>query len=258
MYKTHEVASFAGISIRTLHHYDAIGLLKPAHVGDNGYRLYSDEDLTRLQQVLFFKELDFPLQRIREILDNPGFDRKEALHAHRDLLRQKKHRLEQILESVDRSIQSLEGGEAMSKKEMFEPFDMSKIEEHQKRYEQEVKEKYGGTKAYEESQRKTASYKEEDWRRAQSEMEDIYGAIVAAMDNGPGDEEVQRQVGRFHQFITESYYDCTPEIFRGLGDMYVSDERFTANIDKYKEGLASFLRDAMHIYCDRLDASQSN
>ncbi|MGM0883793.1 MAG: MerR family transcriptional regulator [Bacillota bacterium] len=256
MYKINEVAKLAGISVRTLHHYDSIGLLKPAEVGDNSYRLYSDDDLARLQQILFFKELEFPLQEIRAILDNPSFDRRQALHTHKQLLEQKKHRLENILASVEQTLQSIEGGRAMSKQDMFEPFDMKKIEEHQKKYEQEVKEKYGHTDAYKQSAQRTAAYKEEDWKRIHAESEAIYRGIIGAMHKGPADEEVQKYVDQFRSHITSAYYDCTPEIFRGLGDLYVYDERFTKNIDKYQDGLAVFLRDAMHVYCDRLEAGK--
>jgi DNA-binding transcriptional MerR regulator len=253
MYKVKEVAKLAGISVRTLHHYDAIELLTPTNVGENGYRLYSEEDLARLQQILFFKELDFTLQEIKEILNNPDFDRKKALYTHKQLLEEKKHRLERIIQSVEKTIQSIEGGTVMTKKDMFEPFDMKKIEEHQKKYAKEVKEKYGGTKAYEESMQKTASYKEDDWRRIQEKGENIYKRVIETMHKGPADEEVQQLVGKFRQYITDNFYECTPEIFRGLGDLYVNDSRFTKNIDKYQPGLAAFLREAMHIYCDNLE-----
>jgi DNA-binding transcriptional MerR regulator len=253
MYKVKEVAELAGISVRTLHHYDNIGLLKPTHIGVNGYRLYSEEDLARLQQILFFKELDFSLQDIKGILDNPNFDRRKALYTQKQLLVEKKHRLERIIQSVEQTIQSIEGGTVMTKKEMFEPFDMKKIEEHQKKYEQEVKEKYGGTKAYEESMQKTASYKEDDWKRIQEKSENLYKRMIQAMHKGPEDAEVQQIVGEMRQHITDNFYECTPEMFRGLGDLYVNDPRFTKNIDKYQPGLAAFLRKAMHVYCDKLE-----
>ncbi len=253
MYKVKEVAELAGISVRTLHHYDNIGLLKPTHIGVNGYRLYSEEDLARLQQILFFKELAFSLQDIKGILDNPNFDRRKALYTQKQLLVEKKHRLERIIQSVEQTIQSIEGGTVMTKKEMFEPFDMKKIEEHQKKYEQEVKEKYGGTKAYEESMQKTASYKEDDWKRIQEKSENLYKRMIQAMHKGPEDAEVQQIVGEMRQHITDNFYECTPEMFRGLGDLYVNDPRFTKNIDKYQPGLAAFLRKAMHVYCDKLE-----
>ncbi|MFX3636781.1 MAG: MerR family transcriptional regulator [Candidatus Pristimantibacillus sp.] len=255
--KVNEAAKLAGVSVRTLHYYDKIGLLKPNAVGENGYRLYSEDDFIRLQQILFFKELDFSLEEIKNILDNPHFDRKSALITHRQLLVEKQQRLKKIIGSVDKTIQSIEGGTMMSKQEMFEPFDRQKIKEHQKRYEQEVKEKYGDSDAYKQSNRKTAGYKEKDWQQIQGEMIDIYRRIAAVMSKGAGDEEVQQAVGEWRQHITSHYYDCTPEIFRGLGDMYVSDPRFTSFIDKEQEGLVAFLREAMHEYCDRLEREPS-
>ncbi|MDP4143345.1 MAG: MerR family transcriptional regulator [Bacillota bacterium] len=251
-YKVKEVADIVGISVRTLHHYDQIGLLKPESISPAGYRLYTDKDLERLQQILFFKELDFNLQEIKEVLDSPGFDRKHALKAHRELLIEKKKRLEKIIKSVDSTIDSIEGGIEMGKKEMFDGFDMSEIEKHKEKYAEETRQKYGNTYAYKESQKKTSQYKKEDWARIMSRSEEIYKKVIANMDKGPADKEVQEAVAELRQHITDSFYNCTPEIFRGLGDLYVNDERFTANIDKYKPGLAKFLREAMHIYCDNL------
>ena len=249
-YKIKEVADMVGVSVRTLHHYDQIGILKPESVTTAGYRLYTEVDLERLQQVLFFKELDFNLQEIKEILDNPSFDRKHALKTHRELLIEKKKRLDKIIKSVDKTIDSIEGGIDMSKKEMFEGFDMTEIEAHKEKYAEETKQKYGKTDAYKESMKKTSKYTKEDWARIKASNERIYGKIVANMDKGIEDPEVQKAVGELRQEITDNYYNCTVEIFRGLGDLYVNDPRFTANIDKYKEGLAEFLSEAMHYYCD--------
>ncbi len=256
MYKVKEVAELAGVSVRTLHHYDHIGILKPAHTEMNGYRLYNDENLAQLQQILFFKELDFTLQDIKEILDDPNFDKKKALHTHKQLLLEKKNRLERMIHSIEQTIQSIEVGSVMENKDRFEPFDMKKIEEHQKKYRKEVKEKYSGTKAYEESMKKTAAYNEDDWKRIHQKSGELYNRIVQVMHKGPKDAEVQRIVGEMRQHITDSFYECTPEIFRGLGDLYVNDPRFTKNIDKHQPGLSAFLREAMHVYCDKLEQNE--
>jgi DNA-binding transcriptional MerR regulator len=252
-YKVKEVAALAGVSVRTLHHYDQIELLKPESVTPAGYRLYTDANLERLQQILFFKELGFDLQEIKRILDQPGFDRKGALQSHKQLLLEKKKRLEAIIRTVEKTIESLEGGTKMSKEEMFEGFDMAEIERHQAQYAEEAKQKYGHTDAYRESERRTSRYTEEDWARIQKKSEAIYRKIIAAMDRGPADPQVQEAVAEWRQHITDSFYDCTPEIFRGLGDLYAADERFKKNIDKHQEGLAAFAREAIHIYCDRLE-----
>lgn len=251
-YKVKEVAKLAGVSVRTLHHYDEIGLLKPEFVTAARYRLYSDADLERLQQILFFKELDFDLQEIGEILSSPGFDRKSALKNHRELLIEKKKRLERIIESVDKTIDSIEGGIEMSKKDMFTGFDMSEIERHKEKYAEETKQRYGDTDAYKESQKRTAKYTKEDWSRIMGRQEEIYKGLAELIDKDPADPQVQELVAQARQHITDSFYSCTPEIFAGLGEMYVNDERFTANIDKYKAGLAVFLRDAIRVYCNNL------
>ena len=253
--KVKEVADLVKISIRTLHHYDQIGLLKPESVSPAGYRLYTDRNLERLQQILFFREIGFELQEIKEMLDSPGFDPRQALYTHRELLLKKKRRLEEIIRTVENTIKSMEGESTMDKKDMFSGFDMSEIEKHQNQYAEEVKQKYGNTDAYKESVGKTSKYTREDWAKITGDAGRIYQKIAAAMDKGPAHPEAQQAVGEWRQHISDNFYNCTPEIFRGLGDLYVDDHRFTENIDKIKPGLAAFLREAMHIYCDNLKNS---
>ncbi|MDF2556873.1 MAG: MerR family transcriptional regulator [Bacillales bacterium] len=252
VYKIKQVAELAGVSVRTLHHYDDIGLLKP-EIAPNGYRLYSEDDFLKLQQILFFKELDFPLDEIKQILNHPDFDRDNTLRKHKHLLEVKKNRLEKIIKTVDDTLHSLKGGTKMSKEKMFNSFSMKEIEEHQKKYEKEVEERWGGTDAYTESVRKTKSYTEADWKRIHEEAAEITKKFITAMEIGP-DSDLAMEACKLHrQHITDSYYKCTLEIYRGLGEMYVADERFTKNIDKAKEGLASFMREAMIVYCDRAE-----
>ena len=251
-YKVKEVSNLVGVSVRTLHHYDDIGLLKPEFVTEAGYRLYSDEDLERLQQILFFKELDFTLQEIKEIIESPDFDRKKALKAHKQLLIEKKSRLERLIESVEKTMESIEGGFEMNKTDMFNGFDMTEIEKHKEKYAEETKEKYGDSDAYKESSRRTSKYGKDDWSRIMSKWDEINKKIAANMDKGPADPIVQEGVAEYRQHITDSFYNCTLEIFRGLGDLYVQDERFAKNLDKYKEGYSKFLREAIHYYCDNI------
>ncbi|WP_244151663.1 MerR family transcriptional regulator [Halobacillus dabanensis] len=248
-----EVAEIAGVSVRTLHHYDHIGLLSPGNVSASGYRMYGEAELARLQQILFFKELDFPLQKIKSILDDPAFNHEEALEQHRRILLEKKKRLERLIHSVDQTLGAIRGGETMGSEERFKPFSKREIEAHQKKYEKEVEERWGDTAAYKESKRKTAGYSDDDWKMIQEEGNRIDEELVALMNRGPENEEVQRLISKKRQHITDYFYDCKPEIFRGLADMYVNDPRFTKNIDKWKDGYAKFLRDAMHVYCDNLD-----
>ena len=250
-YKIKAVADMVGVSVRTLHHYDQIGILKPDSVTTSGYRLYTEMDIERLQQVLFFKELDFTLQEIKEILDNPDFDRKHALMTHKEILIEKKKRLDKIIKSVNKTIDSIEGGTDMNKKEMFEVFDMTEIEAHKEKYAEETKRKYGNSDEYKESVEKTSKYTKDDWARINTINGQIYRKIIANMDKGIADLEVQKAIDELRQQITDNFYNCTIEIFRGLGDLYVYDERFKANIDKYKEGLAKFLSEAMCYYCDK-------
>ena len=251
MYLVKEVADMVGISVRMLHHYDKIGLLIPESLSSAGYRLYSDKNLERLQQILFFKELDFSLQEIKDILDSPQFDRKTALISHKKMLLERKKRLEKIIKSVDLTIDSIEGGVKMSSKDMFEGFDMSFIEKHKDKYREEVKEKYGHTDAYKESINRTNTYTKDDWAKIVSEGNEIYKIIAENMDKGPKDIEVQNAVNNFRNHISKYFYECTIEIYRGLGELYVNDERFTKSIDKNREGLAEFLREAINVYCDK-------
>ncbi len=249
-YTVKTVADIAGVSVRTLHHYDDIGLLKPAGTSRSGYRLYSDSDLERLQEVLFFKELGFGLQEIKGIMDSPGYDRKQALHSHKQILLEKKRRLEDIIGLVEKTLTTLERKVGMDNKEMFDGFDDAKIEEYKK----EAKERWGHTDAYKESERKTSKYTKADWDEIKAESSDIDAKLAALMDEGksPADDDVQKQIMRWFRHINDRFYTCTPEIFRGLGEMYVQDKRFTANYDKIRPGLAGFKRDAMHVYCDKL------
>lgn len=250
-YKVKEVADLVGVSVRTLHHYDTIGLLTPDAVTAAGYRLYSDRELERLQQILFFREIGFPLLEIKTILDSPGFDRKHALIAHRELLTARKKRLDDLINTLDKTIDAIDGGMKMAKKDMFEGFDMRKVKEHQAKYAGEARQRYGEA-IVEEAEKRVNAYSEHDWAHISARWEDIFRRVIEAMDRGPADSQVQEAVGDLRQLFSGHFYDCTPEIFRGLGDLYIADERFTANIDQYKAGLAAFLREAMHIYCDNL------
>ena len=248
-YKVKTIADIAGVSVRLLHHYDEIGLLKPHEVSNAGYRLYSDSDLERLQQILFFRELDFPLRDSKRIMSSPNYDTAAALNEHRHLLIEKRGRLERLIATVEESICSLEGGSKMSKDEMFQAFDEAKIEQ----YKEEIREKYG-SEALDESERRTSKYNKRDWDDIQAEAADINENIAALMDKDPGDPQVQAQIGRWYKHINDRFYTCTPEIFRGLGQLYVDDKRFTAFYEKIKPGMAGFMREAMRIYSDSISA----
>ena len=248
MYKINEVSKLTGVSIRMLHHYDKIRLLEPSKRTDSNYRMYNDDDIARLYQILLFKELEFPLQEIKQILDDKDFNREEVLKAQRNLIFEKKQRLERILESIDDTIESL-GGNVMSK-DNFKAFGYEEVKKHQEKYKEETKKRYGKSDAYRESQGKTSKYSKNDWENIMQEAGAIYEELYKLMDKDPSDEKVQELIQKWRNHITTNFYNCTIEIFRCLALMYVGDERFTKNIDKYGEGLAKFMSDAMNIYCD--------
>ena len=239
-----EVAKLTGITVRTLHYYDEIGLLKPSEITEAGYRLYSREDLEILQQILFFRELDFPLSQIKEIMNNPNYDKEEALKKQKELLIQQRQRIEGLIKLIEKRI---EGDNNMS----FKEFDMNEIEENKKKYAKEVKERWGTSKAYEESEKKTSGYNKEKWGDINQETSEIFKGFAELRNSDPGSEEVQELVRRWQKYITDNFYTCTNEILSGLGLMYVEDERFKENLDKNGEGTAKLMAEAIKIYCSK-------
>ncbi len=237
-----EVAEITGVSVRTLHYYDGIGLLKPTETTGAGYRLYDGTALGRLQQILFFRELGFPLKEIRKILADPSFDARGALENHRRMLVMERDRLNGLIRLADRT---LKGENVMS----FEEFDRSAIEEARKKYAKEAEERWGGTDAYRESKRRTDSYKEDDWKRIHAEAEKLYRSFAENSGKRPEDPAVQALVGEWQAFLTRNFYDCTDEILAGLGRMYAGDPRFAKNIDKHGPGLADFMSRAIAAFC---------
>lgn len=249
-YTVKKVAEIAGISVRALHHYDQIGLFRPTSLSQSGYRLYTSDDLEKLQQLLFFRELGFSLEEIKEIVNSPAFDRKQALLSHRRLLLEKQKRLEALVRSVDRTIEAMERGSKMDEKDMFEGFDRKQLEE----WRDEARQKWGSENV-DESWRRVSKYTKQDWDEIKLEGQRITEGMATLMDRDPSDPAVQALVGRHFKQIDERFYTVTPEIYRGLGELYVSDPRFTANYDSVKPGLAEFMRRAMQIYADRLEKS---
>lgn len=238
-----EVAKLAHVSVRTLHHYDELGLVRPSGRTESNYRLYSDADLLRLQQVLFFKELGFPLEEIRRLLDDPGFDVRNALATQRELITQRQARLQALLQAVEKAIEAHERGIAMTKEEMFEVFGDFDPTEHQA----EAEQRWGDTDAYQESMKRTARYRKQDWIAIKNEAESIYRRLVDHMEAGtrPTDPKVTALAEAHRQHISKWFYECSKELHRGLGDLYVNDPRFTANIDKAGAGLAAYLREVI-------------
>jgi len=242
--KINEVAKLTGITIRTLHYYDEIGLLKPSQITEAGYRLYDENNLSELQQILLFKELNFPLNEIKEIMTNSEYDKTEALKKHKELLLKKRERIDKLITLVDNTIK----GEG---KMSFKEFDMTEIESAKKKYAKEVKERWGSYDAYIESEKKTSNYGKEQWQEINNEGKEILKAFADNMDKTPDSKEVQELVKEWQCFITERFYNCTNEILQCLGLMYVGDERFKENIDSNGEGTAEFISKAIEIYCTK-------
>ena len=238
-----KAAAAAKLSVRTLHHYDSIGLLRPTGRSAGGYRLYDADDLRRLQQIMVFRELGFALRDISRIMNDPYFDRRRALAAQRALLAEKQRRGAVMLAAVDAALASLEKGTTMQADELFEGFG----DFDPKDYEDEARERWGDTDAYQESIRRTSSYTKEDWRRITEEGRAITAAFVDAMRRGlPADDpEVQAIVARHREHMARYFYEPTLEVYDGLADMWVGDQRFTKNIDKAEEGLAAYQRAAV-------------
>ena len=235
------VAKLTGVTVRTLHYYDEIGLLKPSQVTEAGYRVYDDADLEVLQQILFFRELDFSLEDIRKIMQNPAYEKESALRKQRELLEQKRSRLDSLISLVDKT---LKGERDMS----FRQFDTTEIEAAKKKYAEEAKRRWGDTAAYAEYEKRTSRAGD-----AQQKMLDDEGAMLLRefgrnRSLAPDSPEAQALVKKWQDYITAHFYTCTKEILSCLGQMYVGDERFTQHIDGYGEGTAAFMSAAIEAY----------
>ena len=235
-----EVSRISGISVRTLHYYDNIGLLKPTALTDAGYRLYDDEAIARLQTILMFRELAFPLKEIKNILDSPDFDLKTAFRQHIKLLQLQKEHLEELLRLANKMIE--QGADFMD----FSAFDKSKITD----YEKEVAEHWGKTDAYKEYTEKSKNMTAEQKRNSENGLMQQFAVFGELKAKSADSVEVQSAVKNLRQFITDNFYNCTKEILLCLGDMYISDERFKSNIDSVGgAGTAEFVQKAIKIYC---------
>ena len=240
MMTVNEVSKRTGVSIRTLRYYDRIGLLRPACRTEAGYRLYDDAALERLQQILLFRELEFPLKDIRKIMENPAFDREKALEQQIALLTLKKQHLEDLID-LARKIQST-GGNIMD----FTAFDTKKIKE----YTEQAKKEWGETPEYKEFEEKAAHKTTKEVRDISKQLMDIVAAFGGMQGKDPADPEVQAQVKKLQEFITEHYYACSKMILNQLGQMYGAGGEFTKNINAAGgAGAAEFAQKAIEICC---------
>lgn len=236
-----EFAAFAGVSVRTLHYYDEIGLLPPARTdGAAGYRYYDGSSLLRMQEILFYRELGFSLKSIREILSSPDYDKTKALEEQKQLLTLKKERLERLISAIDG---------AMKGENVMNAFDNSEFE----KYKAEAKEKWGHTDAYREYGKRAENRSAQRQEELAAEMDGIMAEFAACLkkDGTPGSATAQGLVKKLQNHITENYYACTDEILASLGQMYTADERFRNNIDRHAPGTAAFISEAIKAYCGR-------
>ncbi|MGW6905755.1 MerR family transcriptional regulator [Streptomyces sp. NPDC054940] len=242
-YSVGQVAGFAGVTVRTLHHYDDIGLLVPSERSHAGHRRYSDADLDRLQQILFYRELGFPLEEVAALLDDPEADARAHLRRQHELLTARIEKLQKMAAAVEHAMEARKMGLNLTPEEKFEVFG----DHDPDQYEDEVRERWGHTDAYRQSQQRTASYTKADWKRINEEMDAIHRRMADLMTDGtPADSEAAMDTAEEHRrFITGTYYDCSHEMHTCLGEMYVADPRFTATYDNIRPGLAVYLRDAI-------------
>ena len=242
MFTVKQLSKLAGVTPRTLHHYDDIGLLKPSRIGENGYRYYGEEALLKLQQILYYRELDFPLDEIRKIIGRRDFDLLGALQSHREALQKKVARLSQLLVTVDNTIQHIKGEKLMSQKGLFKGFS----EEKQEKLAQEAEQMYD-PETVRESNRKWKAYSKEKKDAILAEGNAIYTDMIAAMPKGASSAEVQAIVERWRRHMD---YFWTPNLDQllGLSSMYNDDPKFKANFDDMHPKLAEFMREAVTLY----------
>ena len=255
-YSVSQVAGLAGVTIRTLHHYDEIGLLSPSGRSAAGYRIYEGPDLERLQQILFYRELGFALEEIAAIVDDPRTDAVGHLRRQRGLLTERIERLRKMVAAIDYEMEAREMDIKLTPEERLEVFGDFNPEDHT----EEAEQRWGGTDAYRQSQRRVSKYTKDDWLKIKAEHNEVAANLAALFESGasPDSEEAMAAAEAHRQHISRWYYDCSHEIHRGLGEMYVSDESFRANYDVLAPGLSEFIRDAARANAERAsDTSNS-
>lgn len=247
-----EAARVARVTVRTLHHYDEIGLLVPSDRTASGYRLYSRADLERLQQIRLHQELGFTLDGIAEVLDRPPLDRVRALRTQRDLLEEKIRDTEAIVRAVDRTLAAMEGGGEMSTEEMFEGFEPldgapDDVRAHHSEHARETHRRWGETDAYRESMRRARRYAKADWARIKAEAAGTEARMAELMASGadPEGTEATAVAEAMRQHIERWFYPCPPAMHAGLADLYEADARFRAHYDRRAPGLARYAAHAI-------------
>jgi DNA-binding transcriptional MerR regulator len=250
-YSVGRVAAISGVTIRTLHHYDEIGLLSPGGRSDAGYRVYRDSDLERLQRILFYRELGFTLKEISTIIEDPNTDAMGHLRRQRGLLIGRIERLGAMVDAIDYEMEARTMNINLTPEERFEVFGDFRPEDHA----EEAERRWGETDSYKESQRRVSKYTKEDWLKLKSEAEEVEGRLAAAFEAGlaPDSEEAMSAAEAHRQHIGRWFYDCGYDMHRGLAEMYVSDERFRSHYDQRAPGLASFVREVVLANAERAE-----
>jgi len=248
-YTVNTLAKMAGLTPRTLRYYDEIGLLSPKRTSHNGYRLYDSQEVDRLQQILFFRELGMPLEDIKRILDSENFDGLSALQKHLTALTEKRQQLEQLISNLEKTISAMKGETIMSDKEKFEGFKRKLVEDNEKQYGREVREKYGD-EAADRSNAKVINMTEEKYSELQKLTEELNETLKAAVKMGDPTSPLAQRACELHKQWLCFYWDSySKEAHIGITRMYVTDPRFTEYYEHIAPGAAEFLRDAVEIYC---------
>lgn len=247
-YTVKQLSDLAGVSGRTLRYYDQIDLLKPAWTNQAGYRIYGRAEVDRLQQILFYRELGIDLETIKELLESPEFDEKRALRRHHDQLLEKRKQLDLLLQNVEQTLASLEGGRPMTDQEKFAGFKEKLIRDNEKKYGKEIREKFGA-ETIDASNKKLMGLSQAEFSEAQEVATEIINSLVTAVGkedpNGPTGKRIYELHRKWLSFYWKEYSKAA---HAGLAEMYLADERFTAYYDQHKEGAAKFLRDAIVAY----------
>lgn len=247
-YTVQKLSRLSGVSPRALRYYDEIGLLKPARINSSGYRIYGQAQVAKLQQILFYRELDVSLENIKEIINAPQFRAEDALARHREKLLEKRGRLDRLIANLEKTLAAMEGGAAMSDEEKFAGFKEKLIQENEAKYGKEIREKYGEV-TVSRSNKKVRDMSEEQYAEVTRLGEEVLETLQAAFETGdPAGEPAQKAADLHRRWLCYFWTEYTKEAHRGVAQMYVDDARFTAYYDKRQPGLAAFLRDAVFIY----------
>lgn len=251
-YTVQKLADLAGVSSRTIRYYDEIGILKPARTNSSGYRIYGKDEVDKLQQILFYRELDVDLESIKNIITSPAFDELEALKEHREKLLEKRKRLELLITNVNKTLAVKERGKIMKDKEKFDGFKTKLVEDNERKYGKEMREKYGD-KAIDRSNKKLKNMTREEYNKITELEKELMATLQIAFKSGdPASEIAQKAADLHRQWLTFYWDSYSKEAHAGIAQMYVADERFKSYYESYyneeQPGIAEFLRDAVYIY----------